>query len=232
MTVTNAAQVLGISPSMAHRLLQSLLQVGLVEQTDDKAYVAGPAVLGLAQPYLDRLDVRTYARPIIEQMQALTHETACTLIRSGLHRVVVDFVLSSERLAYVPKLGEPLPLTTGATGRALLAMLPSQERSQLISEWYLSRDESTRSVPQAELNDLIDEGLEAGYFVSVSERIEGMSGIAIPLRDPVSSGHAVVSVVGPATRWRPDQDPDMCGQLARLAAQTWTSSRSDGEVRE
>lgn len=211
--VGEAATILGVSGSIAHRLLRSLTHAGLLEQTEARTYQPGAGIFELAQAHLDRLDVRVRARPLMEEIRAATGETTCLIIASGRSRIVVDLLLSPAKVAYVPTLGETHPITRGATGRALLSLYPASKRTALVAACRESGE-----IDQEDVEALIDQGVrQGGYFIAVSERIVGTTGLAIPLDDPMSPTKAAISVIGPADRWRPQELPDLCRELVAIA---------------
>lgn len=217
MGVSRAAAALGVSTSAAHRLLRSLTGAGLVEQEENRGYVLGPGVLGIAQRYLQSIDVREHAHPLLMELRDVSKETTCLIVRRGESRVCVDYALSRHEIAYIPHLGETLPITVGATGRAFLSTLREAEQRRLLSEVQPQANFEDVSVDEA--CRLIDEGRRQGYFVSTSERIAGMNGAAVPLLDPQGRIAATVSIVGPANRWTRDRIDEICpGLLSRVRA--------------
>lgn len=209
--VSRAAALLGVSTSAAHRLLRSLTGAGLVEQEESRGYVLGPGVLGIAQRYLQSIDVREHARPLLLELRDTTEETTCLIVRRGESRVCVDYALSRHKIAYIPHLGETLPITMGATGRAFLSTLRGAEQRRLLSE--LQPYTNFEDVGVEDALRLIDEGRERGYFVSTSERIAGMNGAALPLLDSQGRLAATVSIVGPANRWTGERIDEVCPRL-------------------
>src|ERR1700679_14907 len=69
LRLTDVSQYLGVASSTAHRLLAMLQYRGFVRQeTATRSYVPGPTLDALAFSVLRRLDVRSRARPILEQL--------------------------------------------------------------------------------------------------------------------------------------------------------------------
>jgi len=217
MGVSRAALALEISTSAAHRLLQSLVGAGFVEQNESRAYQLAPGVLTIAQRFLASVDIRDRARPVLEQLRDLTGETACLIIRRGQSRVCVDYVLSQHEIAYLPQLGETLPITAGATGQAFLSALPEVERLALLTK--LGDNNVETPAPMEVVLDAIEEGARRGYFQSMSDRIRGMNGVAFPLVNSQGRLVATMSVVGPADRWTRERMADVCPNAVQLVRQ-------------
>jgi DNA-binding IclR family transcriptional regulator len=217
MRLSKAASILGTSTSTVHRLYQSLLGAGFVEQTEGHAYRLGPSVLAIAQRFLTSIDVRERARPTLEHLRDLTGETASLVIRRGQTRVCVDYALSAHEIAYLPKLGETLPITVGATGHAFLSALPKHKRIALLTDGDLAHSETQR--PTSSLLKAIDDGVRRGYFASFSERIPGMNGIAIGLFDSRRTLLAAMNIVGPSNRWTAERITELGPAAVELVAQ-------------
>lgn len=218
VSVSYAAALVGTSPAAAHRLLQSLTKSGLVVQHDNRAYGLGPAVLELAQRYLDGIDLRQRFRPLLNEIRDLTGETTCLIIKQGLKRVCIDFAWSRFDIAYIPQLGETMPITVGATGRAYLSTLPETTRRRVLSEILDGQDQVDHAghVDIDRALDLIEIGKQQGYFVSISERISGMTGVAVPITNRQKGLLATISIIGPADRWTEDRISEVCPEVVRI----------------
>ncbi len=77
ITVSDAAGLLGVSKSTAHRLLAMLQHHRFVQQDPQtKAYIGGSALLEIGLAMIGKLDVRTAAQPSLDLLVAETAETA------------------------------------------------------------------------------------------------------------------------------------------------------------
>lgn len=204
--VTEIAQALGLSKAVVHRILASFRAKGFVELDESsRRYSLGPKILTLGLTYLDRVDVVSVAREVMERLCALTNETATLSLRSGDHRVYVDQVTPNRDVKMSVTLGLPYPLHAGASSKAFLAFLPPPEVDD-----YLSRDLTpltTRTVVDTrKLKKELARIRELGYAQSFGERMEGAGAVAAPVfgRDGLPAG--VISVCGPVERFRDEAD--------------------------
>src|SRR5918997_4538947 len=77
LRVAEAADLLGVARSTAHRLLTALRRRGFVTQDrPNGAYRPGPALYEIGLSAVSRIDIRLVARPVLEQIQDMTQETA------------------------------------------------------------------------------------------------------------------------------------------------------------
>src|ERR1700710_965863 len=77
LRVAEAADLLGVARSTAHRLLSALRRRGVVmEDRPNGAYRPGPALNEIGLAAISRIDIRRVARPVLEELSELTLETA------------------------------------------------------------------------------------------------------------------------------------------------------------
>ena len=221
--VTAAAEYLGISVAATHRLLQSLVAVDFAQQDSSRLYGVGPGALIVAQRFLASSDIRARYRPLLEKVERLTNETTCLIAAAGLQRVCVDYVVSSQPIAYLPTVGQTFPLATGAVGRALLSDRPAVERERYVSALFNIGPE------RDEWETRLTRGQAAGYYVAESELIRDMNGFAIPLKDFNGRVTAALSVTGPAYRLPTERLNDLAG-LACTVVHEFVGISASGAV--
>jgi DNA-binding IclR family transcriptional regulator len=204
--VTEIATALDLSKAVVHRVLTSLREAGFVD-TDDSSrrYRLGPASLALGLAYLDRLDLRALARPVLESLSAATHETATLSVRHGDTRTYVDQVTPLTEIRMTVPLGRLHPLHAGSSSKAFLAFLSEAEQAD-----YLARD-----LPKITALTVTDPGALArelasvrkrGFARSLGERQPGAASVAAPVFDHEGHPAGVISVCGPLERFRARTD--------------------------
>lgn len=219
--VTEIATSLDMSKAVVHRVLASLREAGFVDlEPGSRRYRLGPAALALGLAYLERIDLRSQARPVLEHLSASTHETATLSVRHGDQRIYVDQVTPLAEIRMTVPLGRPYPLHAGSSSKAFLAFLSEAEQAD-----YMRRD-----LPQLTDATVTDPGALAkelsairkrGYAKSFGERQPGAASVAAPIFD--HEGHPVgaVSVCGPIERFRSCTEEaavlllDGCRELSR-----------------
>lgn len=81
LRVTEAATRLGVARSTAHRLLAMLVYRDFAEQSDDRQYVAGPALRGAPPTSYPVGQLRDIALPHLQALMHRTDETCNLQIR-------------------------------------------------------------------------------------------------------------------------------------------------------
>ena len=111
-----------MQPSTISRQLGTLVEGGLVEfDPDNGQYRLGVRLVQLANAVLERLDVRTVARPHLEALVAAVGETATLSVKGDPHAVTIDFVPTHRYVQGVTHLGRPSIAHATAAGKAMLA---------------------------------------------------------------------------------------------------------------
>src|SRR5687767_13514118 len=91
--VTEIAQALKLSKAVVHRILSSFRAKGFISVDENtRRYSLGPQSLYLGLAYMEGIDVKTLARPVMEDLVARTNETSTLSLRVGSTRVYIDQV--------------------------------------------------------------------------------------------------------------------------------------------
>lgn len=220
--VTEIADNLGLSKAVVHRILSSLRAKGFVElDAQTRRYRLGSRVVTLGLAWLDRIDVRASARPILISLSERTNETATLSIRSGWNRVYVDQVTPRREVKMVVQVGTAFPLHAGASSKALLAFLDPQEQQAYLAQKLCALTPSTMT-NVLDLRRELEKIRSVGYAISFGERDASAGSVAAPVYGPDRRPHAVISVAGPLERFRHEADrfTDLViGAASRLSGQ-------------
>lgn len=205
--VTEISGELGLSKAAVHRILTSLRSRDLIAlDPDSRRYQLGPAALGLGRAYLQRIDVRSMAAPELAWLSSESEETATLSIRTGDVRMYVDQVIPDREVRMEVALGVPYPLHAGASSKAFLAYLPPTDLDAYIQRSGLSRMTDATVTDEKALRAELAEIRARGYALSFGERQAGAASAAAPVLDHENRPAAVVSVSGPAERFREEVD--------------------------
>lgn len=206
--VTEISDRLHLTKSTVHRLLQALLQRGLVAQDlRGRQYTLGYRVLALAQAVPGEATLRHICRPHMTWLQSVTGETIALYVVAGDVRLCLDEIESPQMLRMSAGIGRCFPLHRGAASKALLAAGAAEGPT-----W---RRAVARLTP-AELAALeadLARMHRLGYAVSLGETVHGAASVAAPIRAPGGEVAAALSVAGPAARFGDDVIPRYAAAL-------------------
>jgi DNA-binding IclR family transcriptional regulator len=193
------ATAVGLSKASAYRVLRSLQDEGYVDHAGRRGYRIGSRSLALASLVGPRPALLQRARPVLTRLAAGAQATATLHLRSGEHRVLV---LGAEQNAEPQRrrvhVGERAPLTSGCSGRVILAHLPAEEAAKVVTAHARGR---TRKELERELDTIRADG----YALSFSENHRHFNGIGAALLDP-DNGFPLgsIAVAGPDERMSED----------------------------
>lgn len=204
---------LSMSPPTVHRLLTTMASYDLVQQVDGGSdYRLGWACLGLARSVLGGTELAQAAGDIARRLRDATEETVTAQVRSGWEQVVVVEAEGLHELRRRVGIGRRLPLHAGASGRAILAFLATDE-----IDWYLDRPlervgPNTVTEP-AVLRQRLLEDRKRGYAFSHEESVVGVAGASVPVFGHNGDVVGSLSVSGPEARIGSDLESRIVPEL-------------------
>ena len=216
--VTEIATALGLTKAAVHRILTALRSRELITVDPvTRRYALGHAAVTLGRAYLARTDVRAIAAPELRYLSDRTHETAALSLRRGDTRLYVDQVVPDQELRLEVSLGVPFPLNAGAPSKAFLAFLPDFELDAYLARQPLEAMTDKTITDPAKFRKDLAKIRKRGYATSLGERQTGTAAVATPVFDHDSRVVAVISVAGPALRFKPEPDATMIADLRQSA---------------
>jgi IclR family KDG regulon transcriptional repressor len=228
--VMQLSRMTGMHKSTVSRLLTSLKHEGfLVKSPQTGKYRLGLVFVQLAGLVLDRLDLRTIARPHLELLANKTQETINIAVQDRAMCINIESIISPQQIQHAGRLGARYPMFCTSTGRVLLAAIPPEERENLVPNPIASLTKNTVR-DHVHLAEILDKVNENGYSLVQEEYLEGLSAIASPVHDHTGCVIAAVSVSGPTSRFGPDQVSDFI-KLLKTATENISSELGDGLLR-
>lgn len=202
--VTDLAAQLDVHKSTAFRLVATLENHRLVEQTGDRGkYRLGIGLLRLAGATTARLDVIQEARPVSRKLAADTGETVNIAVLADRSALYLDQIAGSSALQSHNWVGQHIPLHATANGKVLLSGLPADELSDLLDD--LPSFTETTITDRTELEKELIEVRRLGYAVAADELEIGLTAVSAPVRNAHGDVIASLSVSGPTFRLAEDQ---------------------------
>ena len=217
--VRQVARQLGISPSTVGRLMVTLHSAGILSQDPaTRLYQMGSKVLAWSAVYTEGLEVRSKARPMLEELYRLTGETVNLYVLDGTERVCVDNFESAQRVRVIVRIGERMPLHAGSAGKAILAYAPLSLVKQILATPLQRMTSNTITGSRALLTEL-ERIRKAGYAISHGERFPDALGLAAPIFNATGNVVAALNVSGPSHRFTDVQARKRAPKVMQLARQ-------------
>src|SRR6478735_3079853 len=131
LSVTDAAERLGVARSTAHRLLSMLVYRDFARQAENRRYHAGPVISLTADSQSRTALLRTIAMPHLHALVGRLGESANLLVLAGDYARFIGSVESTQALRVGNREGMVFPAHLTSGGKLLLADLTAAERSEL-----------------------------------------------------------------------------------------------------
>lgn len=201
LAVRESAELLGVAPSTAHRLLTTMQASGFVVQDPaTRRYSAGPALVAVALASLQRIDVGRVARPHLAALAAETSETVSLAVAEGATIRYIDSVEGTEVVRVSARTGVAVPAHSAAAGKVILAGLGRDELLRLYPATRLLRRTHRTIGSRTQLLKELDEVRRLGYATSFEESEPGLASVAVGIDDVRGRVIAALSVSVPAER--------------------------------
>jgi DNA-binding IclR family transcriptional regulator len=215
--VTDLARRLDLGKAVVHRILQQLLDTGLVRYDESgRRYALGPAAVSLGRTAGRRTEIVAAAAPVLAHLSQVTGETTTLAARVGHGRVYVDQVESSQHIRIAIRIGEHQALTNGASGLSILAFLPPADVDLALAV-PVPRFTPRTVVDPAAIRERLALIRERGWASTSSERVPHSSSIAAPVLDGAGEAVGSLSVAYLDSRF-PDEDVPEVAHLVTDAA--------------
>lgn len=200
LTVTAAAERLGVARSTAHRLLTTLVHRDFAVQAGDRSYSAGP-VLALGIHTQSRADqLRAAAMPHLFALVGRTGESANLTVLAGDRVRFVGSAESPQALRVGNREGTVFPAHLTSGGKAMLA----DHDDATIAEMYAPGRWVQRAETRPDVTELLREleGVRCtGVAMNSASTQEGVTAIGVALRVAPGPAQAAVSVSLPTVRF-------------------------------
>lgn len=202
-SLAELAPRLNVPKTSLHRLLRTLERGGYV-CSQAGVYRLGPTAFQLAGLIVRSTPASTFparARPTLEWLARETSETVMLGVLSGEEPDIlyVDVIDSDAAIRFTLSVGDRRPLYCAASGKAVLAFLPPESRTD-----YLARAGFTpftsRTSRREDMPALLDDIARSAVAFDDGGKVMGASGLASPIFDARGMPIASVSVAGPSER--------------------------------
>jgi DNA-binding IclR family transcriptional regulator len=191
----------GIPSTTLNRILRSLEQAGYVMRGADGRYRLGVAAVRLGRRASASLDLPALLEPYLRELARATEELVILAVpdlTTG-RATYVAAADSPKRLRVTAEVGTSVPLTAGATAKAILAFQPKPEIEAVLARTPERLAAGTITDP-AQIRRQLATIARRGWALSREETYDGAWAVAAPVLD--DEGHAVAAfgVATPITR--------------------------------
>ena len=218
LRVSELCRQLGQTQATTHRLLQQLIDEGLVEQgAQSKRYRLAIEFFALAARAGDHGAFRELCRPALLRLGASLGDSVFLLVRSGFDAVCLDRCEGPFPIrTFTGDIGGRVPLGVGQGALVILAYLPEAEQEEVM-RFNVPRIQHMGHLDEVFLRTEAARARNQGYANTNSGLIEGMAGVAVPVFDSNRRVVAALRVGTIASRLNADRLPVVVELLQREA---------------
>jgi DNA-binding IclR family transcriptional regulator len=180
LRLTEIKTALGLPPSSVHNMLQTMVAVELLTLSDNMKYNIGPKAVGISLSVLGSLDIRKIARKHLLELAKKIGDDVYLALRVGQRVFYADRSPGTQRVSLDIRLGEPLFMHCTATGKLFAAFDDNLEKKTLQGSL---KELTPHTITDPKLLEQEFKKIRTkGYAKSSQEAVEGVVGIAIPIR--------------------------------------------------
>jgi len=200
LNMTQISERVGMHKSTVHRLLATLEKRRFVER-DFATGLYRPGIRFLQLAYLtqENNDIRRLALPFMQRLCAQYLENVNLAELDGTDVVYIEITEGSQRIKLAASIGLRLPVYCTASGKAIIAFLPTEEIEKILAVEIVAHTKCTLTSRDEILKNL-QQVRKVGFAMDLGELEEGINAVAAPILDKDGRPVASVSVAGPAYR--------------------------------
>jgi DNA-binding IclR family transcriptional regulator len=205
LSTAELARRADLPPSTAYRLVDELDGYGLVERDGDGGVALGLRLLALARRVEDDLAASLLepARGTMRELAREHGETALLTAPAGNSAIGLDAVEPARPVRLSFGRWRAAPMHLGASGKVLLAFLPSRTADRVLASMNGGVTASGTPVEVEMLRRELAEARQRGFVVTHGELDRGVSGVAAPVLGLRGRLLAGLALVGPTERVAP-----------------------------
>jgi DNA-binding IclR family transcriptional regulator len=218
LTVTEIHRTLHLPLSSAAAILYTLQALGYIEKDPESArYTLSTKLFSLSGRMSDQFDLVGRSHALLEQLATESGFTAHIAVMREGESIYVDRVPGTGLMQFSSYVGMRWPLHASGVGKALLAFLPKEERTQTLKYLHLSKLTKYTITVKHQLEKQLQQFQHLGYAWEVNEGEPGVACVAAPIFGPDHILLAAVSVVGTTHQITEERIPALGVQVKQFA---------------
>ncbi|MDA8296131.1 MAG: helix-turn-helix domain-containing protein [Actinomycetota bacterium] len=199
LTLTEVAQLTGLTRAAARRFLLTLVELGYV-RSDGREFSLRPRVLELGYAFLSGLSLPEVAQPLVEEFVAEVHESSSISVLDGSDIVYIVRVPTHRIMTVAISVGTRFPAYCTSMGRVLLAAKSDDDLDAYLAEVELAALTERTTTDPGELRAILAKVRAEGFALVEQELEDGLTSLAVPIREANGSVTAAMNVSANAFR--------------------------------
>lgn len=183
LSLSTLRRQLALPKSSTLSLCTSLVSTGLLRRSEEGTYHLGPRIVDLAHAYLRRTDLPSEFSQLWSETHPLSDESGVLAVLDGRDVIYIACRNGSRPHGLSFRVGMRLPANCTATGKTMLAALPTAQLNALYANSTL-QGLTPRSRTRLDiLSQDLAEVRQRGYGIDDEETLEGTYCVGVPITD-------------------------------------------------
>jgi DNA-binding IclR family transcriptional regulator len=185
LTLSQLSKTLNLSKATVSRLSSTLIKYDFLKHDPaSKQYSLGLKLFELGSVIFSSFSIRRVAAPHLTQLQFKLGKTTFLGVLQDDELVYIDKMEDpGNPIRFASQIGTRRPPHFGMLGQILMAYLPESEVNRLLKKTPLEPFTRRSLTNQIAFRKRLPKIREQGFFVDKEEALEGITGIAAPIRD-------------------------------------------------
>jgi IclR family KDG regulon transcriptional repressor len=184
LSLAEISKATTLNKTTVKRLLSNLTRRNyLQEDTQSKRYSLGIHLFELGGIVFSSLDLRKAASSAMDQLEKATNNPVVLGIPMGTQLVYGDKREGSRGIQIAWDLGTMRPLHFGMLGMVLIAHVPPEKADKILKEYPLKKLTTNSITDRHAFSLRLERIRNDGYVIDREEVLEGIMGVAAPIRD-------------------------------------------------
>jgi IclR family pca regulon transcriptional regulator len=191
LTLSEVAEITGISRAAARRLLSTLTHLGYARLAG-RSYQLTPKAMMLGYAYLSGQALPDIVEHYVLDVAEQSGESCSVCVLDGTDVVYIARASTKKIMSINLSIGTRLPAWATANGRVLLANLADDDLAAVLAQSEITKHSVNSTVDSKALLAAITAVRGLGYALVSQELEYGLTAVAVPLRD--KSGNVIASM--------------------------------------
>ena len=198
--ISDLGKRLKLPKSTVHRLASTLVDGGMLEQSDDNGrYRLGLVVFELGSLVRRKMDFYSEAKPFLMSLRDKTEESVHLAILVNSSIMYINSLETKKAIRMRLEVGVRKPAHSTAAGKAILAFQPADVLARVLADG-LNEHTANTIVDPDEFKHELAQIRTRGFAMADEENEVGVRSIAAPVRDHSGNVIAAISIAGPVQR--------------------------------
>jgi DNA-binding IclR family transcriptional regulator len=214
----------GLNKTTTKRLISNLTRRGYLHQDlKTKKYQLGMRLFELGGIVFSSFSLRRAAAYPMTNLQNETGATVLVGVKNEDQLVYVDKREGDGMIRISSDIGWRRPLHYGMLGMVLMASLDNKEVTRILKKYPLQAHTPFSITDQDAFRLRLEKVRDQGYVLEKEEAVEGVIGIAAPIKDYTRSVSAALGIAVPVSQRNLNQDLDRMVNLVKSTCEKISS---------